>query len=186
MNITFKKAKLAHKDVIFEWLEEPHMKEFWDNSQKHKDDILNFINRNKKPYEGIFTYWIGSINNDPFCFILTSQMRAEQKDIPELHRAHLSKTGNTITIDFGIGNKKHLGKGLAAPTLEKLTQFIKEEVDPKVDTFIIDPNENNPRAIHVYNKAGFKHVGEYVVEKGTFKGQISKLMVKKYHEPRSN
>jgi hypothetical protein len=44
MNITFKKATLADKETIFSWLAEPHMMEFWDNSQEHKDDILNFMN----------------------------------------------------------------------------------------------------------------------------------------------
>lgn len=44
MNIHFEKANLTHKETIFSWLEEPHIKEFWDNSKEHKEDILNFIN----------------------------------------------------------------------------------------------------------------------------------------------
>ncbi|WP_083837057.1 hypothetical protein [Rickettsia montanensis] len=40
MNIHFEKANLTHKEIIFNWLEEPHIKEFWDNSQEHKNDIL--------------------------------------------------------------------------------------------------------------------------------------------------
>ena len=30
MNIHFEKANLTHKELIFNWLEEPHIKEFWD------------------------------------------------------------------------------------------------------------------------------------------------------------
>jgi hypothetical protein len=41
--IHFEKASTKHQDTLFQWLNEPHMKEFWDNSQEHREDILNFI-----------------------------------------------------------------------------------------------------------------------------------------------
>ena len=47
------------------------------------------------------------------------------------------------------------------------------------DTFFIDPDENNPRAKHVYAKAGFEHVGDYSPHEGAFIGSTSLLMVKK-------
>lgn len=56
--IEFEQATLKHKDIIFQWLAEPHMQEFWDNSQEHKDDILIFMNGRKKAssyFNGIFT-----------------------------------------------------------------------------------------------------------------------------------
>lgn len=31
MNIHFEKANLTHKEIIFNWLDEPHIKEFWNN-----------------------------------------------------------------------------------------------------------------------------------------------------------
>ena len=37
--ISFEKASIKHQDMIFKWLAEPHMQEFWDNSQEHKDDL---------------------------------------------------------------------------------------------------------------------------------------------------
>jgi len=37
-DIHFEKAILSHKDIIFEWLDKPHVREFWDNSQAHRDD----------------------------------------------------------------------------------------------------------------------------------------------------
>jgi len=40
MNIRFEKVTEKHRKVVFEWLEEPNVKEFWDNSQTHKDDFL--------------------------------------------------------------------------------------------------------------------------------------------------
>lgn len=179
MNIQFEKAAPAHVDLIFSWLKEPHMMEFWDNTQEHKDDILNFIHGRKQHYfYGTTQYWVGSIDDEPFCFVLSDILQPDQ-DLSELLRKHLSTTGHTIAIDFGIGNKEKLGQGLASPSLAAFVRFYHEQIDQKADTFFIDPDENNPRAKHVYHKAGFEEVGAYDPQAGPFVGQTSYLMAKK-------
>lgn len=177
--IHFERANVEHQQIIFHWLAEPHMQEFWDNSQEHKDDILNFIHGRKQTYfYGTTQYWVGYYDNEPFAFILSDQILASQ-DITELQKAYLSKSGHTISLDFGIGNVALLGKGVAALTLEAFVKFYQDKVDPKADIFFIDPDKNNPRAIRVYEKAGFKMVGGYEMPTGVFKGQETYLMVKK-------
>jgi predicted acetyltransferase len=126
---------------------------------------------------GIFTYWVGIIDNDPFCFILTAEVNKNENH-PQVWLDNISKTGTTYSIDFGIGNTKYLGKGLASPTLKMFAKFFHEKIDPSADTFFIDPGKNNPRAIHVYKKAGFKMVGSFISTEGVFKEQQSYLMVK--------
>jgi len=179
MTICFEKANKDIVDIIFSWLKEPHMIEFWDNSQEHKDDILNFIHGRKQDYfAGTTRYWVAYIENEPYAFILSDVIEIDQEDLSEVHKAVMSTIGTNIAIDFGIGNSKYLGKGLAAKTLEEFMIFYKKSVDPMADTFLIDPDANNPRAFHVYEKAGFKGVGEY---DHTFNGNISQsiLMVKR-------
>lgn len=185
MNITFEKASSQYQATIFNWLSEPHMQEHWDNSQEHKDDIINFINGRREPsnyFEGIFTYWIGFKDKTPFALILTAQVIPKSDD-PQAWKDNLSKTGRTYSLDFGIGNKDFIGKGLAAETLSKFTEFFKAHVDMNADTFYIDPDENNPRAKHVYEKAGFKLVGHLPNENRYWEfpsgGEVSHLMVKK-------
>ena len=176
----FEHVTLADKDTIFQWLKKPHMKEFWDNTESHKEDILNFMNGRIEPstyFNGVMTYWIGSIDNEPFCFILTSDITPDDTT-SDLWKENVSKTGTTYSVDFGIGNEKFLGQGLAAPTLEAFTEFFRENIDPKADTFLIDPADDNPRAKHVYAKAGFKFVGDFVMEGEAFKGEKACLMVK--------
>ncbi|MCH9620887.1 MAG: Aminoglycoside N(6')-acetyltransferase type 1 [Chlamydiia bacterium] len=176
---TFKKASISHKDLIFSWLAKPHIQEFWDNSSEHKEDILIFLEGRKKTstyFKGSFTYWIGYINNDPFAFIMTSEILPKE-DIPQIWKEHLSKTGKTIGIDFCIGNEEYLGKGYAAKTLEAFTDYIKKS-NSQIDRFYIDPDESNPKATRVYEKAGFKKVGSFSVEKGFFKDHESLLMIK--------
>lgn len=179
MNIQFEKAELKHIDTIFEWLRQPHMMEFWDNTQEHKDDIMNFIHGEKQHYfYGTTKYWIGSIEGELYCFLLSDILQKDQ-ELSDVHREHMSKSGHTIGLDFGIGNTKFLGRGLAAQTLEAFMSFYCEFVDPLVDTFFIDPDPNNPRAVRVYSKAGFEKVGTYEANAGAFIGQASDLMVKR-------
>src|SRR4029078_7397271 len=102
MNIKFEKATVHHKDLVFSWLAEPHMQEFWDNSQEHKDDIVNFIHGRKQHYfYGTTQYWVGYLDEQPFCFILSDELLAEQTDLSDLHLEYLSKHGRTISLDFG-------------------------------------------------------------------------------------
>jgi RimJ/RimL family protein N-acetyltransferase len=179
-NIHFEKTTLSHKDIIFEWLEKPHVREFWDNSQTHRDDILSFINTGNESsnYKGIFTYWMGSVEEEFYSLLMTSEVTSED-NLPEVWRDHLSKTGKTFSIDFMIGNEKFLGKGLATPTLEAFTGFIQEKIDKAVDLFMIDPAETNPKAKHVYAKAGFDTVAEFVRNDGFFKDINHFLMIKR-------
>lgn len=186
MNINkfnFEKASAKHQAIIFQWLAEPHMQAFWDNSQEHKDDIINFIEGRKIPstyFNGIFTYWVGSLSDEPFCFILTAEVKMEEA-LPLVWKEHLSKTGKTYSLDFGIGNTHFLGKGLAGATLNAFTEFFKKFIDGQTDTFFIDPDNNNPKAKHVYEKAGFKVVGEYQAagKYWDFNADKTYLMVKK-------
>ena len=179
MNITFEKAHLSHKDIIFHWLKEPHMQEHWDNSQEHKDDILNFLNGRKQTYFfGTTKYWIAKINTVAFAIILSDQIEPSQIDLQPLHRQNLSKQGHTCCIDFGIGNKEYLGKGLAAITLDGFVKFYTTQVDLLADTFFIDPDVSNPKAKHVYEKAGFILKGDFEMKSGFFEGKATQLLVR--------
>ena len=110
MNIHFEKAALKHIDIIFSWLQEKHIQEFWDNSQNHKDDILNFIyEKPQKYFAGTTKYWVGYIDGKPYAFILSDILERTQTDLSEVHLANMSQVGHTISLDFGIGNKKYLG-----------------------------------------------------------------------------
>jgi RimJ/RimL family protein N-acetyltransferase len=180
MNINFEKANLSHIDNIFSWLKESHVQEFWDNSQSHKDDILNFVNGRKEPSNycnGLYTYWVGLINSEPYCLVMTLQEKPEY-DMPALKKAYLSKHGHTYSMDYMIGNPQYFGKGLGAKTLKAFTDFIRTQ-DPKAETFFIDPDITNPRARHVYEKSGFRYIGDFIMEgEGVFKGHKTHFLVK--------
>ncbi len=165
MNIHFEKANLSHVDIIFKWLLEPYIQEFWDNTQGHKDDILNFINGRKEPSDycdGKYVYWIATCDGQPFAMLMTIQETSEDP-IADIKISNLSKTGHTYGVDYMIGDRNYFGKGYGAKTLSDFLDFFIKTFDPKADTFMIDPANDNPRAKHVYMKAGFEHVGDFMM-----------------------
>ena len=181
-NIYFEKANLCHKDIIFDWLEEVHIKEFWDNTQAHKDDIVKFLNgriASSTYANGKYIYWIASCNGDPFAMLMTIIQETNHLEEPKL--SHLSKTGHTYGIEYMIGNKNYLDKGYGAKTLSEFIDFFRKEFEHKADTFMIDPENNNPRAKHVYIKAGFEYITDFIMSgdvSGT--GKLHHLLIKKF------
>lgn len=182
-NIKFKKATTAHKEIIFSWLAEPHVQEFWDNTQEHKDDILNFMEGRKTPSSycgGNIFYWIASCDEHPYAMLMTGQATLRDP-INDIKLKNLSKTGNTYGIDYMIGNTKYLSKGYGAKTLIEFVDFFRDEFDQKADTFLIDPVSDNPRAKRVYEKAGFKHVADFVMGGDcSGSGKPHHLLIKKF------
>lgn len=180
LEIHFQKASVNCYEKVLQWLEEPHVKEFWDNSLEHKKDILIFMKGRNEPStycDGIFDYWIGFIHDEPYCLLMTSEILSTESDLSELWREHLSKSGRTFSIDFMIGNKKYLGCGLGGLTLKAFTQFIHDD-DPSIDTFFIDPADTNSKAKRVYEKGGFTTVGMFHRDFGDKKNVKHFLMVK--------
>ncbi len=181
-NIRFEPASMNYKDIIFSWLNEPHIQEFWDNTQAHKDDILNFMEGRKIPSayaNGKYHYWIGFINETPYCMMMTIKEEPGKKR-ETIKNTYLSKTGSTYSLDFMIGNPAYFGKRLGAKTIEVFIEFFSQCIDPQADTFFIDPDVENPRAKHVYEKAGFEFIADFILEgSGCFSGRKTNFLVKK-------
>lgn len=180
-NISFTKASIEHREAVLKWLLEPHVQEFWDNSPEHRDDIIIFMEGRKQPspyWDGMFDYWIGLVDGEPYCLLMTSEIFPDESTLPAVWKSYLSQTGKTFSIDFMIGNTKYLGKGLAGPTLDKFAYFIHEVVDQTIDTFFIDPSISNPRARHVYEKGGFETVATFNRNSSTYFLMVKKISQK--------
>lgn len=108
--ISFQQLDALHEKLVFAWLAEPHIREFWDNTQAHKDDIINFVNGRKAVLlycEGKYIYWLAYYDEQPYAMLMTIQ-ETDQDDIGELKQSYLSQTGHTYGIDFMIGNTDFL------------------------------------------------------------------------------
>ena len=183
MKIRFEKVTGAYLDTIFSWLREPHSMEFWDNTQAHKDDIVNFAQGRTIPSSyagGWYVYWIAFLEGEPFAMLMTIQ-ETHKENIGQEKLKRLSKTGHTYGLDYMIGNPKFFGKGYGSQTLSDFIDYFREFFDTRADTFIIDPASDNPKAKHVYMKAGFKHVCDFMMEGDVSgAGKVHHLLLRKF------
>lgn len=137
-DFSFKFAQKSNEKMIHEWLRQDYISEWI-----HGVGLQNTLSGLEKFFQGIIdaTYWIASIGSTPFAFLITAPGGED-----------------TITLDLFICDANYLGKGLAVPMIHEflISQF------PLVKRVLIDPEATNVRAIHVYQKAGFKVIGEFI------------------------
>lgn len=166
---TFRLAAIKDEPMIKEWWTKPHVMEFWDNSPEMWQNVENYFQGKKE----LFDYWIGFYNQEPFALFMTSEL---EKNLPEddPYAKWVEGEELTITIDFMIGNEKFIGKKLSHVVLRQFSLFMKENGASAV---IIDPAATNPRAVHVYQKAGFQIVGTFYSNMPYFHG-VKHLMMK--------
>lgn len=164
--ITFRLATNTDKALIHTWWNKPHVREFWDNSASMWQNAENYLDNGVKD---IFDYWIGFYDDVPFALVMSSVM---DKDAPAIYQPHCAENGITRSIDFMIGDEAYIGKGLAHLTLRAFMA----SCPPAVTHFLIDPASSNPRAVHVYAKAGFVEVGRFTPEGGSFAGKEHIMM----------
>ncbi len=135
---SFAPALPSQKNLLHSWFEQPHIKEWM-----HGVGLQSTLNGLEKFFHGESdtTYWIGYEKDIPFAFLITS---------PE--------GNNATTLDLFICDLNYLGKGIAVPMIR---EFLIRHFS-HVKKILIDPEATNKRAIHVYQKAGFKIVGEFI------------------------
>jgi 8-oxo-dGTP pyrophosphatase MutT (NUDIX family)/RimJ/RimL family protein N-acetyltransferase len=171
--ITFRLAKASDLERVHAWWNKPHVKEHWDNSPEMWANCDDFI---KKGIKAEFDYWIASFEGYPYALIMTSdtsQPCFDGSPYPEIYTPWLDPKGKTYTLDFMIGDERFLGLGLSHLTLRAFMDSLKDQVA----AFLIDPAATNPRAVHIYEKAGFVKVAEFTRSNGFFEG-IPHVMLK--------
>ena len=154
----FKKFTKPLRQTVLQWFEEDHVKAFYygDGLQNTLRNIDLYCKGIKDNGRYTFDHWIAFYDSKPFGFLMTSPIIGPHNPNDDYNKWYI-KGKKTFTLDLLIGDKSHLGKGLAHLMIQK---FIPDE-SPHADYFIIDPESTNTRAIHVYEKARFNKVGEF-------------------------
>jgi len=134
----FAPAIPPQRSMLHQWFEQKHIKAWM-----HGVGLQNTLDGLERFFQGKSdtTYWVGYDNDTPFAFLITS---------------HEGK--GAITLDVFICNPSYLGRGLAVPMIREFltTHF------SNMKRVLIDPEATNTRAIHVYEKVGFKIMGEFI------------------------
>jgi aminoglycoside 6'-N-acetyltransferase len=158
--------------MISRWFDAPHVREFWGESFTNIGDFRDVMTG----VSDLFNYWIGQEDRVPFCLLITTDAAT---DTPEHLAPFLSETGETWTLDVLIGPPEYIGRGIAADLLQSFLCHI-QNLNRVLRTVLIDPEANNSRAIHVYEKAGFQKVSEFSPLEGRYQGLPHILMAYRY------
>lgn len=150
--ISFKKLQLKDLPLMYEWQNQPFVKEWYSRDE---DTSLKGINERyipriegKKPIDCFIVYY----EKTPVGFMQTYKI----DDIPDYAQKLEMDTSGYGAVDLFIGNKDFFGKGLGNKMLRKFISEVTLKLEG-VTKVLIGPEPGNFRAIKSYEKAGFKY-----------------------------
>lgn len=149
-HFTFIPLRLPHASQLHKWLQEEHVRAFWDDGDRTLEQVKAHYFQPRSVDQFLILY-----DNKPIGYIQSCAID-ERHELAKFH----PKGKQTQGIDFFIGDKESVGKGFSIGILEAYAAFLKEG-RPLLQALLFDPSENNPRAIHIYVKFGAKPVGEH-------------------------
>ena len=146
LEISFKALDEGDFPLLLHWLRKPHVQEWWDDG----DDTLEKVSAHYSVQCGENTDQRGylvHLDGSPIGYI---QYYTEPK--------------KCMGIDFFIGEKDFLDRGVGTMVMRSFVTRLREEHSPS--RIIIDPEPANLRAIRCYEKVGFRHYDTVTVEHG--------------------
>lgn len=150
-DITIRPMKDEESDyqLMAKWLSDPLVYEFIYGKPKDLDWVKkkygSRILKKEKINAGLIEF-----KNQSIGYIQYFNIKPYEKDY------ELQNTQNIWAIDMWIGEPDFWEKGIGSKSLKLLVNYIFKNLGAK--KIIIDPHTDNPRAIHVYEKVGFKKV----------------------------
>lgn len=175
---TFKSPVESQRELIHEWLRQDYISE-WIHGQGLQNTFVGLEKFYQYQAQGkelgrkteITQHWVGYDGDKAFVYLLTSNVFKQNGD----EYAKYSETeGLAITLDIFIFDPNYLGKGLAPDVIR---QFLIGYFSDIAEVFI-DPEKRNERAVHVYQKVGFRIVGEFIAAWHPVPHYIMKLNMK--------
>ena len=161
MHISFVKLQAQYFPLLLKWLDEPFISKWWDRDVEWN---IGLIEKKYTPYtkgykesNGIrkpIHAFIIQVDDVPIGYI----QYYNKYDFPPEKNFSLDKMPASLAaIDFYIGEKDYIGKGIGAKLLGK---FLMGYVFKKFNACFVDPASSNNAAIHTYRKVGFKVIQE--------------------------
>jgi len=169
----FSPVTINDKPLILHWLKQDHIKEWIHgkglmNTLRGLDKFLvNQVDNFKQSKDT--QHWIGFVDGEPTVYLLVTNVISG-----DIYAQYCKKSERAITLDIFLGNRNYLGKGLADVIIKT---FIKAHFND-IDVIFIDPEQKNLRAIHVYEKVGFKKTGGFIAPWHPVPHYIMKLAMK--------
>lgn len=148
-NVAFLPLGPTHLPLLHAWLQQPHVREFWDDGDRTPEQVQRH-------------YFRAGRTTLPFVIAANEQLAGYIQAYPvppdSEYAAWRAPTGETWGIDLFIGEPAWLRRGLAVPLVLAFLQELRG-LRPRLARVLIDPETRNVRARHVYARAGFAEVG---------------------------
>lgn len=143
---TFNPLKESDLNLLCEWMQKPHVKEWW-NDELSTDEIK--AKYRERIGSSLVASFISNLNDRPIGFI-------------QYWWPH--PTGEMVGMDQFIGEEDYINCGYGTHmTIGFVKKIFK---DPRIKKIHVDPNPANHRAIRCYEKAGFKFIRQSITVDG--------------------
>ncbi len=149
----------THKTKLLSWFTEKHVLDFY-----YGEGLQNTLRNINLSCDGIsnngiynFYHWIGYYEDTPFSFLMTTPIIGPF-DADDDYNKWFIPNKKIYTLDLLIGEKKFLGKGIAAKMISKV--LLNEFCD--ADYFLIDPEKIMLKQFTYMKKLGLKYSKNFV------------------------
>lgn len=156
-SMSFQRVDQASYQKVLGWLHKPHVNEFFHG--QGLQNTLNDLEAQVSFGASQWQHWIAAINGVQFAYLITSDVNPENNE-DDRFAQHMESKETAITLDILIGEESYLGQGLATIMIRA---FLQEKFRDVTKVFI-DPEVANTKAIHVYEKAGFRKLEQFTAE----------------------
>jgi RimJ/RimL family protein N-acetyltransferase len=152
----FRPLRRADLPLLHEWINRPHVAEWWDDQRDLESVLRTFGADLDSPVIRMFLVYL---DQRAIGYIQVYRVMGANPDW-WTEETDPGARG----IDQFLANAEQLGQGLGS---RMVRQFVASLfADPEVTVVQTDPSPRNGRAIRAYEKAGFRRVGEIVTPDG--------------------
>ena len=140
--ISFVPLKASHLELLHAWLQEEHVKAFWDDGDRTLEQVLKhyFTPRQVESY----------IINIEYNAVGYIQLYPIENEHP--YAKWRSHEGDTAGLDLFIGNRLFLNQGLSVPIIQEFVTILLQ--NRPLRRIIADPEVSNAHAQAMLTKAG--------------------------------
>jgi RimJ/RimL family protein N-acetyltransferase len=147
--ISFRSVVESDFPLLFEWLQLPHIKEWWDD----RDDTL----------EKVRAHYSRDPEETKRFILLYSDSETEPPS-PSGYFQYYIQPDEVIGIDQFLADPAVLNRGIGTETISAFADLIKKLHAPTA--IIVDPEPENKRAIRCYEKVGFQYQATIIGKDG--------------------
>jgi len=152
----FRPLTRADLPLLCEWLNRPHVAEWWDDQRDLESVLRTFGADLDSPVIAMF---IACLDQKPTGYIQVYRVMGAD---PEWWTEETDPGARGI--DQFLANAEQLGQGLGSSMVRQFVAGL--FADPEVTQVQTDPSPKNARAIRAYEKAGFRREAEVITPDG--------------------